>query len=891
MQIIASAGAGKTEVVSQRVVSLLGEGIDGRQIVAFTFNKKAAEELKQRIALRTEQLLGADAVRHLTGLFVGTIHAYCFRLLQQLSPRYETYDVLDDAQLTALLSRESTRLGIKDLSQSRGKFDAIRNFRSNAAIVENELIDPTLLTDPFKTVYLKTIEMLDRYRLLSYGLQVARAVKELENPLARSRIANGIGHLIVDEYQDVNPAQERLIGFMLGDSTQLCVVGDDDQAIYQWRGSNVRNILTFTDRYPGTTTFSIKENRRSRPQIVDVANRFAATIPERLPKAMAPTNPHLGDVPEVTAWTSPTEDEEVGYIVQHVLELSDRGIPFSQIAILVRSSIAYDPIIDRLSVVGVPVQVGGRTGLFTQPIARALGHLYFWLVDEEWRENRQGQRRTYTLDDVLEELVDVFGLEGKQRGELRRALNDFKASVPKDDRSADLVGEFYELLDILQVRTWDLGAPLVGNAYGTLARFASLLADYEKVERRARPDAAAPGEQVGGVDRGEWYYRNFARFISNFALTEYQDFAGEDDPQLDAVSLNTIHSAKGLEWPVVFVPSLTAGRFPTRLTGKAGNWLVPHELFDAARYEGSVDDERRLFYVAITRARDWVAVSRHERVRKQASRPSVFFEELSRMGLEQDPDGVTPPQVQPRERHDDALTISFSEIAAFLECGYSYRLRQRLGFPVRIAPELGYGKAVHHVLRTVAESVRSTGRVPDEARIDGILDESFFLPAANKVGHREMKAAARSLIQTYVAEHRDDLFRIWETERPFELRLPGVTVIGRADVILDREEGEPDSLAIVDYKTSTRGDDGFHDLQLQVYTIAGRREGLDVRAAYVHDLKRSNRVPVPTEADVLRQAEETVVSAADRVKRREFDPNPGDRCRRCDVRAVCGFRS
>jgi len=133
MQIIASAGAGKTEVVSQRVVSLLGEGIDGRQIVAFTFNKKAAEKLKQRIALRTEQLLGADAVRHLTGLFVGTIHAYCFRLLQQMSPRYETYDVLDDAQLTALLSRESTRLGIKDLSQSRSKFDAIRIFRSNAA--------------------------------------------------------------------------------------------------------------------------------------------------------------------------------------------------------------------------------------------------------------------------------------------------------------------------------------------------------------------------------------------------------------------------------------------------------------------------------------------------------------------------------------------------------------------------------------------------------------------------------------------------------------------------------------------------------------------------------------------------------------------------------------
>ncbi|HUP68404.1 MAG TPA: 3'-5' exonuclease [Acidimicrobiales bacterium] len=164
------------------------------------------------------------------------------------------------------------------------------------------------------------------------------------------------------------------------------------------------------------------------------------------------------------------------------------------------------------------------------------------------------------------------------------------------------------------MRSWDLSDPLAVNRLGTLARFTALLADYESVRRRARPDAATPGEQVGGQDRGDWYYRNLAIHIVNYAQGAYEGFDGEEDLELDAVDLTTVHRAKGLEWPVVYIPSMTAGRFPTTRTGQAQDWLVPRTMFDADRYEGSDADERRLFYVALTRARDWVSVSRHERV-------------------------------------------------------------------------------------------------------------------------------------------------------------------------------------------------------------------------------------------------------------------------------------
>ena len=174
----------------------------------------------------------------------------------------------------------------------------------------------------------------------------------------------------------------------------------------------------------------------------------------------------------------------------------------------------------------------------------------------------------------------------------------------------------------------------------------------------------------------------------------------------------------------------------------------------------------------------------------------------------------------------------------------AYRLRNLIGFQPRLAPELGYGKAVHHVLRSIAETTRDTGTVPTASEIDAILDSSFFLPTANKVAHRQLKDAARRLITTYATKHEADLHRIWETERPFELHLDGVTVSGRADVILDHEGGVPTALALVDYKTSVKGSALDHALQLQVYANAGRREGLDVRAAYVHDLKKAARDPI-----------------------------------------------
>jgi DNA helicase II / ATP-dependent DNA helicase PcrA len=224
LQIIASAGSGKTEVVAQRFAELMTGGADPASIIAFTFTERAAQELKARISARVEERMGAGALDRLGTAFVGTIHAYCFRLLQQHVPRYETFDVLDERRLTAFLCQEEPALGLKSLT---GKlFASIRAFLINLEVVENELIPLADLNEPLRGMAEKFYQLMDQFRLLTYGQLISRAVSEL-NKLEVARIVHAtLRHLIVDEYQDVNPAQERLIRLLTGPQVELCVVGD-----------------------------------------------------------------------------------------------------------------------------------------------------------------------------------------------------------------------------------------------------------------------------------------------------------------------------------------------------------------------------------------------------------------------------------------------------------------------------------------------------------------------------------------------------------------------------------------------------------------------------------------------------------------------------------------
>jgi DNA helicase-2/ATP-dependent DNA helicase PcrA len=891
LQVIACAGAGKTEAISQRVAELLCEGVQPNEIVAFTFTERAAESMKDRILRRVTERQGQAVLDRLGPMFVGTIHSYCFRMLQDHVPQFADYDLLDEHRQAGILSREYKRLGLDQLGDRH--WGPIHQFVRHADVVENELIPPKKLNGTaFGRVYADYCAMLERYHFLTYGQLIVRAVQALEDPAIFERVHGPLKHLIVDEYQDINPAQERLISLLGRFPVHVCVVGDDDQAIYQWRGSDVEQIQEFPKRYKGASTLPLSENRRSRPQIIQVANRFAVTISPRLKKKMEPVRKGAG--PEVCFWSAENPEQEAEVIADAILDLRKKGFRFQDCAVLLRSvRTSAPPILDVFRKREIPFRCAGRTGLFLQPEAQVLGQTYAWILDNEWKEGPYSDSLRVELSGLLDQYAEVFRPAAGARARLKTHLEGWKSDAADSGVAANLVLDFYRLLRLLGVHEWDLQNPVRAAKVGGLARFSQLLADFEHVARRARWVEEEAGRVYrGGQNAGTFYYRRLFNYMQYYALEAYEDFEGEDALGVDAVDLITVHQAKGLEWPVVFVPCLVVGRFPSKNAGKEEEWLFPDAVFPKEarrRYDGSEADERRLFYVAMTRARDALYLSRFRRMTNRR-RASTFLLEVAG----QDPEiaSALPLPSEPESiagADDEKPTIPFTELAGYEDCPLGYRLRTLLGFQPSLAEELGYGRAIHHALRRIADHVREKNKLPSRDDVERLFREEFYLPFARRIAYEKLRNAARRLVDRYLAKYSDDLFRIWQTERPFELHLESGVVSGRADVILDREGGQPGSLALVDYKTSTEEEAAArYQFQLAIYTAAGKGEGLNMRAAYLHDLDQGDRVPVAVGEQDIEKARIRAGGLMRGLLARQFSACSEKRkCGQCDVRLVC----
>jgi DNA helicase-2/ATP-dependent DNA helicase PcrA len=893
LQVIACAGSGKTETIAKRVASLLAEGVEPRAIVAFTFTNAAAAALKSRILRKVQEQEPGRSLDRLSPMFVGTIHAFCQRFLTEQVPRFATFELFNAHRLVGLLTREYHALGLDTLGIP-GRTEAVEAFIKTADAVENEMIPPSALpVGAFRTVYENYLATLDRYHVLTFNQAIARAVEELEKPDVFARYHATLRHLVVDEFQDINPAQARLIRLMGRDPVHVTVVGDDDQAIYQWRGSSVNFIRDFSDEY-GAHRETLGVNRRSRAGIVDTAAHFAGTIPHRLPKVISASRE---DHPRsVVRFVAPDAAAEAAQIADALVEMHLRGVAWRDMALLLRAMPSSKPFLEAFDARQIPYRCEGRSALLLQGDALALAQILAWLAGrQDFWDPRIRQKVPLTLDGVVSHAQQQFDLPATRVDFLRKMLPVLQVAMPEMEE-ADLVGLFYRLLNAFGVAEWDDTDPGVIRRLGTLGRFSELLADYESVSRRARKllDRSS-GRRVVASGRagGERFLDQLVHYISFYAQDAYRDFSGEPDHEGDSVTVSTVHAAKGLEWPVVFVPCLTSKRFPSMYAGKQEDWLVPRDVFPASRYEGGDDDERRLFYVAMTRARDHLFVSSHAKVTKQAAAPSPYFLDVGGGAIK--PGGAVPwlPDAVPPHGGgaDDKPTFSFSQLAQFGTCPLQYRLRTNLGFQPSSAKEMGYGNAVHHLMRRVAEHVRAFGAGPTSGDLDKLFDREFYLPYADQPAWERMEERARSLVEAYLRDFPDDLQRVWEVERPFELHLAHANVSGRADVILDRQDGVEGTLAIVDYKTRRVVDnDATMDLQLKAYAAAARGEGHEVRAAWLHDLtadKDHARHAVQTAAPLVSAATAALDGMAQGIRARKFLPVAGKHCRICDVRLLC----
>lgn len=397
LQLIACAGSGKTEVVARRIVHLLNpqspQALTPSNIIAFTYTDKAAGELSDRIVTRCREAYGS--MTGLAEMFVGTIHAFCLDLLKTESPEHLKYEVLNEVQQRLFVDRHSRQSGLTTCTDLQGRplrrfvdsphyINALSILRE-ANIINDELIDCSIL------------EGLHSYRdllvgqhYLDYSAILEGAARCLRDDKAlRARLADRVRYLIVDEYQDVNPIQEEIVRILHDLGAHVCVVGDDDQTIYQWRGSDVENILSFKERYPTVASISLEENFRSSEGVVETARVFVEQNAERLPKAMRSTEPQPYEPGDIVALSLDAVPKEAAYIVATARSLrgvvikdgeTERGISWSDMAVLLRSVKANgEPITDALRDAKIPYIVAGMTNLFETEEAEASRQLFYFL--------------------------------------------------------------------------------------------------------------------------------------------------------------------------------------------------------------------------------------------------------------------------------------------------------------------------------------------------------------------------------------------------------------------------------------------------------------------------------------------------------------------------------
>jgi len=996
--VVAGAGSGKTEIMARRVAWWVRvEGVPKSAIVAFTFTRKGAEEMKFRIRkwLQVSAPEGSDVT--LGDMYVGTIHSFCVDTLRLLDPStYSNYDVLEDAARNALIQRHYWDLGLEDLRSAAGlgqfatidlftlSYDLLHEFDafsirlkegkppSRPGEEEREWCrDAELLTDvgesdeaeAFAKAASRYYALLCCRRFLDFSTSQTECLRLLKNDAFLEAAQSRWSHLVVDEVQDVNEVQDRLVRTLVGSVGRLTAVGDHRQAIFGWRGGSVDLMARLDEELRQDSlgeTINLSRNFRSTPRIIDVSNRWAATI-GRLRSMDTPPMVHgrIGRederVGDVAALVFPNRSEEAEWIADAIERLcpdgrmgaahdssgGERGISYADIAVLLRASTAARTYMDALERRGIPAVFRAGPDLFSQPeVLLFLAILGLAAGDEEWvglpRANRMPNRVRDSLGcgPQFGEVVpaacahlraDGLALSSTVEDRLLLAARLVHRRLDSDDR----IGRSeVQALHTPGLRDWltsggrvrrvfpqqlyhfILAEAGIGDWDGESARQQSVLFHLGQLST-----LITGVETPGWVEAGQFKYQ-----VRALALWGSGNARVEEAPLLaqpEAVTITTIHSAKGTEFAAVFLADVVSRRFPSSYARKVSRVAYKGDALECAdpatlADNDHLDDERRLMYVALTRAERYLFVT--------SSSPSDFFRDVQAYveaaGGTIDPSEALQDLRHAERRYEKELRLvsSFSELRYYLECPHDFFLRKVLGFAPTIDQAFGYGRGVHNLMREVHSNPEKWAALAgDEVGLRERLRElaeggGFYLRYTTGDPLRRMRAKAVEIVARYVERYGDELSRLeFEPERAFETLIEEADTLisGAMDVIrLD----DPPRVTLIDFKSgepasdlAMKLDEDEMKLQVMLYGLAARHEleyEPDLGVVRYLDAADDGRdeLQIPLDAATLERARAVVVETANAIRERRFGEGPKKgprteglavRCQECDFGSFC----
>jgi DNA helicase II / ATP-dependent DNA helicase PcrA len=589
--VIAGAGSGKTRTLTYRVAWLLDHGLDAREVLLLTFTNKASREMVERV----RELAPHDT----SALWAGTFHSIGSRILRRHAEDLgftKSFSILDRDDQKSILNAV---IGALDIDTKQRRFPKADVLASIFSLIENT---DTPLEEVIAARYdqfYDWLEKIEEVRLGYIAKKLATNSMDFDDllvltvrlfeqqPEVLEIYRNRFKHVLVDEYQDTNHVQGRMIDLLAGETNSLMAVGDDAQSIYSWRGADMSLILGFPVRYPGSKVHIIETNYRSVPEILNLSNAAISANTGRFEKDLRSSREALGTRPALVALQDPSS--QAAFVAQRILELRDEGIPLEEMAVLYRAHFQSLEIQMELTVRGIPFSITSGLRFFEQAHIKDVAAFMRFVVNR--RDEVSFLRMASLLPGVGPGSASKLWAEWLKSGwaekeELPPKWSDLflKFKVPK--KSASHWQQLCYTLDELTpngefARPSQMIFSILEGVYSDY-----LKASFDNAESR-RADIEQLSQYGGNFDD----ILEFLAQLSLMSTTDGQPSGDQSAPDEEKVTLSSIHQAKGLEWKAVFLIWLVNGQFPN------GRIL---EADDAAMLE----EERRLFYVALTRAKD-----------------------------------------------------------------------------------------------------------------------------------------------------------------------------------------------------------------------------------------------------------------------------------------------
>ncbi|MGH7245496.1 MAG: ATP-dependent helicase [Candidatus Levyibacteriota bacterium] len=938
--IIAGAGTGKTTVVTERITHLILERkVDPKNILALTFTEKAAQEMQERIDIALPYGY-AD-------MWISTFHAFCDRILRNdgihigLNPSYK---LLSTTESVLFLKRNIFNLNLSYFKPLGNPNKFLEGLLQHFSRLQDEDVTPTAyiayanklkkehISDEENEVYERTIELANAYEtytqlknkegimdfadLITNTLLLFRTRKSL-----LKEYQDKFSFMLIDEFQDTNFAQNQLAMLLAGEKQNITVVGDDDQAIYRWRGAAISNMIQFRKHFPETKIVTLTKNYRSTKNILDTSytliqhnNPDRLEIKENIDKKLTSARDVIGK--PVKLFLATKGDAEADLVAKEINGLiKTKQYAYKDIAILVRANDHANPFIKSFERLKIPYQFLGPGQLFYQ---EEIKNLIAYLRVLSNFEDSQSLYRILSMDVFHISSTSIAMLLNFSK---RKNLTLFETlekveelTIPQKDKENIAI-----IFSMLQKHLTLVSKETAGQI------LFFFLKDSKLLEKYLKPDEEASQLEMQNISRFFTKLKEFesehddASVFSTIEWIELSMQLGEsplisttDWTENNGVNILTIHASKGLEFSVVFLVNLVNQRFPSR--ERREQIPIPDTLIKEVLPEGDfhLQEERRLFYVGITRAKDLLfltAANLYGEGKRQRKLSPFISESLGTQAVEDVKKKATAEeqltlleffpettQKKNKEINVPVTYLSYSQIQTFEICPLHYKLKYILKIPTPLSPSQSFGMSIHAALREFYQ-LHTRG---EKIRIDDIKDilKMYWISEGyeNKAHEKESFERATTSTLAYLQKMFDPKISLIALELPFQFPVNQIKVGGR----IDRIDSIGEKISIIDYKTGDNlptEKELQENFQLSLYALAATeihdkliQKTPENIVLSLHFIEKQKIFTTSRTKDDLLVAKQRIIEIAKEIEISDFLCSHYILCKNCEYKMLCSSK-